>query len=97
MREGDEQNITYRRQRYQSRERELEITPDTEDRGKAVVAEEDMGEPKSKEGMAFDILLKALNDLTKGQKEMLEEIKMQNQERTTPSGFLFGETSGASQ
>jgi len=28
---------------------------------------------------------------------MLEEIKMQNRERTTPRGFLFGEIFGASQ
>jgi len=96
MSEGDQQNITYKRQRYRSGERELEITPNTEDRGKAVVAKEDMVEPKSKEEMVFDSLLKALNDLAKGQKEMLEEIKMQNRERTTPRGFLFGETSGAS-
>ncbi len=75
MREGDQQNITYRRQMYQSRERELEITPDAEDGGKAVVAEEDMVEPKSREEMAFDSLLRALSHLAKGQKDMLEEIK----------------------
>jgi len=96
MSEEDRQNITYRRQRYRSRERELEITPDTKDMGKAVVAK-NMGDPKSREEMAFDSLLKALNDLVKGQKEMLDEIKMQNWERSTPRGFLFGETSGASQ
>ena len=56
-----------------------------------------MVEPKSREEMAFDNLLKVLNDLAKGQKEMLEEIKMQNRERTTPRGFLFGETSRASE
>jgi len=47
------------------------ITQDTEDKGKAVVVEEDMGEPKIKEDMAFDSLLKDMNDLAKGQKEML--------------------------
>lgn len=75
----------------------MEITPNMEDRGKAVVADEDMVEPKCREEMDIDNLLKALNDLAKGQKEMLEEIKMQNRERTTPRGFLFGETFGASQ
>jgi len=94
MSEEDRQNITYRRQRYWSREKELEITPDTKDRGKAV---EDMGEPKSKEEIAFDNLLKALSDLAKGQKEMLDEIKRQNREWSTYRQFVFGETSGASQ
>jgi len=48
MNEEDRKNITYQRQRYQSRERELEITPDTETPGKvAVVA--NMGEPRSKQ------------------------------------------------
>jgi len=31
-----------------------------------------MGEPKSREEMAFDNLLRALNELGKGQKEILE-------------------------
>ena len=67
MSEEDRQNITYKRQRYQSRERELEINLDTKDRGKAVVEEEDMVEPKSREEMDFvDTLLRALNDLAKG-------------------------------
>lgn len=57
--------------------------------------EEEMTEPKSREGMAFDSLLRALSDLAKGQKDMLEEIKSQNRERTTPRRFLCGETSGA--
>jgi len=55
----------------------LEITLDTEERRKAVIVE-DMVETRSKEGMAFDSLLKALNDLAKGQNEMLDEIKQQN-------------------
>ena len=55
----------------------MEITPDTEDHGKAVVTE-DMGEPKRREEISFDGLLKALSDLAKGQKEMLDEIKMSN-------------------
>ena len=53
-------------------------------------------EPKGKEEMGFDSVLKALNDLEKEQREMLNEIKMQNQERSTHWYFLFGETSGAS-
>lgn len=56
----------------------MEITPDPKDRGKVVVAE-DMGEPKSREEITFDRLLKALSDLAKGQKEMLDKIKVQNQ------------------
>jgi len=40
-----------------------------------VVREEEMIEPKSREEMAFDSLLRALSDLVKGQKDMLEEIK----------------------
>jgi len=64
MSEEDRQNITYRRQRYWSRERELEITSDTKEHGKAVIVE-DMVEPRSKEDMAFDNLLKALSDLAK--------------------------------
>lgn len=43
----------------------MEITPDMEDRGKTAVAE-GMGEPKSREEMAFNSLLKALSDLAKG-------------------------------
>lgn len=74
----------------------MEITLDIEDRGKVVVKEE-MGEPKRKERFAFDSLLKVLSDLEKGQKEMLDEIKMQNREQSTHQEFLFGETSGASQ
>lgn len=70
MSEEDRQNITYRRQRHQSRKRELEITLDTEDRGKALIIE-DMGERKRREEVAFDSLVKALSDLAKGQKEML--------------------------
>lgn len=46
-----------------------------EDRGNTVV-EEDMGEPKSKEEMDFNILLKAVSDLATRQKEILDEIKM---------------------
>ena len=68
----------------------MEITPDMEDRGKTTLVE-DMGEPKSREEMTFDSLLKALSDLAKGQKEMLDEIEIQNRE------FVVGETSGASQ
>ena len=47
MSEEDRQNIAFRSQRYRSRERELEITPDTEDRGKAVAKEEEMVEPRA--------------------------------------------------
>ena len=46
--------------------------------------------------MVFDSILKAINDLAKAQKDMLNEIKMKNRERITQN-FLFGETSGASQ
>lgn len=66
MREGDQQNITYRTQSYRSREIELEINPYMEDRVKAVVEEEEMVEPKSREEIAFDSLLRALSDLAKG-------------------------------
>lgn len=97
MREGDQQNITYCRQRYKSREREIEITPDTEERRKAVVGREEMTEPKSREEMTFDNLLRALTDLAKGLKDMLEEIKSQNRDRDTPRGFLRGETFETSQ
>ena len=41
MRGEDWENITYQRQRYRSWERELEITPDTEEKGKAVNLETD--------------------------------------------------------
>lgn len=58
------QNVTYQRQRYQSRERELEITPDTVEPEHAV-EEVNIGEPRSKEEAAFDSLLKALNDLAR--------------------------------
>lgn len=44
MREEDKQYITYRKQRYQRKEREIEITLDTKDEGKEVLVE-DMGEP----------------------------------------------------
>lgn len=96
MRGEDWENITYQKQRYRSRERELEITPDTEQRGKTMAREEEMTKPKSKEEMAFDSLLRALSDLAKGQKGMLEEIKSQSRDRATPRGFLCVETSGAS-
>eukprot|EP00253_Pinus_taeda_P027821 PITA_27821 len=43
-----------------------------EDRGEAMVEEEDMVEPKSTEEMAFDSLLRALNDLAKGQKDIVK-------------------------
>lgn len=68
-----------------------------EKNGKAVAKEEEMIEPKSMEEMAFDSLLRALSDLAKGQKDMLEEIKSQNWDRATSRGFLCGETLGASQ
>jgi len=54
MREGDQQNITYHRHRYRSRETELETTPDMKDRHKEVVEEEEMIDPKSREEMNFD-------------------------------------------
>jgi len=41
--------------------------------------------------------LKALNDLAKGKKEMLEELKLQNRDTSIHREFLFGEASGASQ
>lgn len=50
-----------------------------EDLGKGVV-EEDMGEPKSREEIAFDSLLKALRNLEKGKNDILDEIKIQNRE-----------------
>lgn len=74
MRGEDWENITYHRQRYRSRARELEITPNTEERGKIVAGEEEMTEPKSREEMAFNSLLRALSDLAKGQKDKLEKI-----------------------
>lgn len=74
----------------------MEVTSDTNDRGNTAVAE-GMGEPKSREEMALDSLLKALSDLAKGQKEMLDEIKMQNREQSTHREFVVGETFGASQ
>lgn len=73
---------------------ELEITPDKEACGQAVVVA-NMGEPKHKEEVAFDSLLKALNDLDKEQKEMLVEIKQQNRDKSIHHEFLFGETLGA--
>lgn len=94
MREGDQKNITYCRQRYRSSERELEITPYTKDKGKATVGEEEMTEPKSKEEMAFNDLLWALSDLAKGLKDMLEEVKSQKIERTTLEGFYVGKLTG---
>ena len=72
----------------------MDITPDTEDQGKELLVE-DMGEPKGKEEIVFDSLMKAINDLAKDKKDMLNEIKMQNWERSTQN-FLFGEISGAS-
>ena len=75
MRGEDRENITYQRQRYRSRERELKITPDTEERGKTMAGEEEMTETKSREEMAFNSLLRALSELAKGQKDMLEEVK----------------------
>jgi len=97
MRGEDRENITNRRQRYRSRERELEITPDMGGKGNTVAGEEKMTKPKCREEMAFDSLLRALSDLAKGQKDMLVEIKSQSRDRATPRGFLCGETSGASQ
>lgn len=81
-----------------SRERELEITLDMEERGKAVAEEEEMAKPKHREEMDFDSLLSALSHLAKGQKDMLEEIKSHKTE-TGPhlEGFLRGEASGAFQ
>jgi len=55
-----------------------------------------MGELPSKEEAAFNNLLKSLNDMEKGQKEMLEELKQQNQDNSVHRDFVFGETSGAS-
>jgi len=97
MRGEGRENITYRRQRYRSRERELEITPDMEEKGKTVAGEEEMTEPKGREEMAFNSLLRALSELAKGQKDMLEGIKSQSRDRATPRGFLCGETFRASQ
>eukprot|EP00253_Pinus_taeda_P002190 PITA_02190 len=39
-----------------------------------------MGEPRIKEEATFYSLLKALNDLAKGKREMLEELKLQNRD-----------------
>lgn len=75
MRGEGRENITYWRQRYRSRERELEITPDMEEKWKTVAREEEMTEPKGREEMAFNSLWRALSELAKGQKDMLEEIK----------------------
>lgn len=74
----------------------MEITPDIEDHGKTTV-EKDMEEPKIKEEMAFDSLLKALSDLEKREKEILDAIRMKNLEQNTHQEFVVGETLGASQ
>ena len=96
MNEEDRKNITYQRQRYRSKEKELEITPDTETPGKAIVVA-NIGESRSKEEATFHNLLKALNDLAQGQKEMLEELKQKNRDKSIHHEFLFRDISGASQ
>jgi len=46
------------------------------DRGKIVAEEEEMAEPKRREEIAFDSLLRDLSDLGKGRKDMMGEIKL---------------------
>lgn len=73
----------------------MEITLDLEACGKIVMVAE-IGELRSKEDVAFDRLLKALNEVARGQKELLEEIKYKNRDKGLHREFLFGETSRAS-
>lgn len=91
----EKHNIKYRRHRYRSREKELEITPGTKTIEQEVVGV-NMGEPTRKEEATFNSLLKTLNDLEKRQKEMLEELKQQNHDKSVHMDFMFGETSRAS-
>ena len=69
----DKQNVAYWRQRYKSRERELEITPDLATIELEVVETrmgDVEGEKKSKEDQYSHLLLKAVQDLSKNIKEM---------------------------
>lgn len=70
MNTEDLQNISYRRQRYRSRnpvpeEEEAEVPPERT-KGKETMGDQD--------NAAFNSLIRALNDLAKGQKEMLAAI-----------------------
>ena len=56
-----------------------------------------MGESRSKGEAAFGNIFKALNDLAKGQKGMLERLKQQNRNESIHQESLVGETSGVSQ
>ena len=66
----DLQNITYRRQRYMNRDSRSEAE-EVESRLKEDKDKEDMGDD---EKTTFNSLISALNDLAKGQKEMLAAI-----------------------
>jgi len=60
-----------------------------EEKGKTVAGEEEMAEPKSREEMAFDSLLRALSDLAKGQKDMLEEINHRTKTEPHLEAFVW--------
>ena len=56
-----------------------------------------MGESKRKGEATFGSILKALNDLAKVQKGMLEGLKQHNRDKSIHFEFLIRETSGVSQ
>ena len=56
-----------------------------------------MGDSRRKGESTFVSILKALNDLAKEQKGILEGLKQQNRDKSIHHEFLIGETSGVSQ
>ena len=56
-----------------------------------------MGESKRKGEATFGNIFKALNDLAKGQKGMLERLKQHNKNESIHQESLVGETLGVSQ
>ena len=91
----DRQNVTYRRQRYRSRERRLEITPDQVDN---IPVEEGRGktpmEEERDDGKEFAQLLKSMQELTKRIEEIRQKFVEDNKHRKIPREFQIEEGSG---
>ena len=69
----DQQNITYQRKRYRSKERQLQITPNpviVELEVKSPNIGDNEGDKRSKEEEFSQLILKVVQDLSKGIEEL---------------------------
>lgn len=95
----NKKDITYRRQRYKSRERQLQITPDTETLELEVEGPamgENLNDRVSKEEEFSQHLLKAIHDLSRGNDEVRQQNNSNNKGKGVQGDVHLGEGLGTS-